>query len=38
MIIIGIDIANNNHETIIIDSFGNIITKSFRLFIAGLNL
>lgn len=30
MIIVGIDIAKNNHEATIIDSFGNIITKSFR--------
>lgn len=30
MIIVGIDIAKNNHEATIIDSLGNIITKSFR--------
>lgn len=30
MIIVGIDIAKNHHEATIIDSLGNIITKSFR--------
>lgn len=30
MIIVGIDIAKNNHEATIIDSLGNIVTKSFR--------
>ncbi|WP_418223630.1 IS110 family transposase [Clostridium isatidis] len=30
MIIVGIDIAKNNHEATIIDSVGNIIGKSFK--------
>jgi transposase len=30
LIIVGIDIAKNNHEATIIDSLGNIVTKSFR--------
>lgn len=30
MIIVGIDIAKNNHEATIIDSLGNILTKSFK--------
>jgi len=30
VIIVGIDIAKNNHEATIIDSVGNIIGKSFK--------
>lgn len=30
MIIVGIDIAKNNHQATIIDSLGNILTKSFK--------
>ncbi|WP_141722849.1 IS110 family transposase [Cellulosilyticum sp. I15G10I2] len=31
MIIVGIDIAKNKHDVIIIDSNGNTLTKSFRI-------
>ena len=31
MIIVGIDVAKNKHDAIIIDSKGNALTKSFRI-------
>ena len=31
MIIVGIDVAKNKHDAIIIDSKGDALTKSFRI-------